>query len=211
MWKCVEIIADTTGNAEWCGQLNGTGSFEYSSVSYIPKGSFNYRLGVRDNWGPFKGVELEWHLELPTNPASMEFKMALGLPGISKLPLYHKLSAGWGIGIWADNSFFGEYALSLPFKSHELFFAARETWLATQVSEVLNEDFEDPLPRKQEWVFQLGSGLALSLPEILILPDVIIPHLNMTFPQIANGNRKIRKEDVGPLLWDFNLGVAWKF
>ncbi|MEO7424258.1 MAG: hypothetical protein ABI036_03665, partial [Fibrobacteria bacterium] len=87
----------------------------------IPKLSLSYRLGVRGQWGPFTGVELGWLVEAPTNPGTVEFDVKLGLPLDKRFRAHHSLSAGWGVGMWADNSYFLEYAASRDLGAHSLY------------------------------------------------------------------------------------------
>ncbi len=206
LWSCSEPKTDSTGGKA-CNQ-DGSGR-ESVDRTEVPKGSLEYRLGVRDAWGPFPGLEMKWHLEMPTNPATMEFSLNLGLPALPSFR--HSLGAGWGIGAWADNTFFAEYAVSRKFGVPLLFSNLRVTWLATQIGEVLGEDFSKPFPSNQHLVFQGGLGMALRIADWPVLPDVVIPYFSLTVPQIPSGERRFRPADIPTAQWDMNLGLGWTF
>lgn len=206
-WRCSHPDDDTTGVRHACDE-DGTGE-ETIRKSDVPKGSLDYRLGVRNAWGPFPGVELKWHLEVPTNPATMSFAMNLALPAGAAFK--HAVGAGWGIGAWADNSFFLEYAVSRKLGIPLLFANLRATWLATQIGEVLGEDFAKPFPSNQHFVFQAGMGLVIRLGDWILLPDFVLPHFSLTFPQVPPGDRRFKPEDIPSSQWDANLGFGWTF
>ena len=207
LWRCAHYQSDSTGVRHACND-DGTGT-ESITRSQVFKGSINYRLGIRDNWGPFPGAELEWHLELPTNPATMEFAMNLALPAGGAF--HHKLGAGWGVGAWADNTIFAEYALSKSLGKHLLFGNFRTTWLATQIGDVLGEDFAKPFPSNQHFVFQTGAGFFYRLPDWIIVPDFIIPQVNLTVPTVPSGDQRFKAADIPLMQWDANLGLGWLF
>lgn len=206
LWRCSD--PDTLAGGQRACNADGSGG-ERVDRSEVPKGSLEYRLGIRDAWGPFPGLEMKWHLEMPTNPATMEFSLSLGLPAPASFR--HSLGAGWGIGAWADNTFFLEYAISRKFGIPLLFSNLRATWLATQIGEVLGEDFAKPFPSNQHMVFQGGLGMAVRLGDWPVLPDVVIPYFTLTLPQIPSGDRRFRPADIPTAQWDANLGLGWSF
>jgi hypothetical protein len=203
IWDCAHYQADTSDAAHACGDSTG----ESVRKSDLFKGSVDYRLGLKDAWGPFPGVELQWHLEAPTNPATMEFGVNLALPGGQAFR--HKMGAGWGIGAWADNSFYLEYAASRGFGRPLFFGNLRATYLATQIGTVLAGDFAEPLPSDRTLVFQAGFGMSYRLPDWFLVPDFVIPQFNVTVPQIPAGDREFRRGDVPRAQWDMNLGLGW--
>ncbi len=207
LWRCSHPGGDSTSSKVACDE-SGDGQ-EKISRSQMFKGSYDYRLGVRNQWGPFPGVELEWHFEVPTNPATMEFAMNVALP--ASAGYHHKLGAGWGVGAWADNSLFAEYAVSRSLGNHLAFSNLRATWLATQIGDVLGEDFAKPFPSNQHWVFQSGMGFLYRLPAWRIVPDFIIPQVNLTLPTVPAGEQKFRPLDIPLLQWDASLGVGWTY
>ncbi len=207
LWKCQHSQPDSISHV--CRENESKYGNETISNSEIFTGSLNYRLGIRDSWGPFPGAELEWHLELPTNPATMEFALNLALPGGHTF--HHKIGAGWGIGAWADNSFFMEYALSQSWGSTLGFGNLRATYLATQIGEVTSGNFSDPLPSNQHLLLQAGMGVFYRLPDWIIIPDFIIPQVNLTLPQIPSGNQQFSAKDIPLAQWNINLGLGWNF
>jgi hypothetical protein len=207
LWTCENGTVDSSGLARTCNQ-DGTGK-EKVIQSKVFQGSLDYRLGLRDTWGPFPGAEIEWHLEAPTNPATMEFVLNLALPAGSSFN--HKIGGGWGIGAWADNSLFMEYALSRKWGAPLFFTNFRATWLATQIDEVMRQDFSQALPRNQILIGQAGMGMQLKLPSLIIVPDFLISQLNITYPQVPFGSRKFRRQDIALVQADLNFGLGWNF
>jgi hypothetical protein len=202
-WKCSAPADSVSPKA--CNE-DGSG-VEQVSQSDVPQASFDYRLGIANRLGPFPGAELQWHLEAPTNPASLEFGANLALPAWGGMR--HMLGAGWGIGAWADNSWFLQYAASrrvgLP-----LFFAnLRMTLLATQLPRVLKDDFARALPSDQVLVLQSGFGARFPLPHFPWAPDFLVPQFNLSYPQLPAGDRDFRRADIPALQWDMNLGLGW--
>jgi hypothetical protein len=189
--------------------ITGVGYHTYNE-STITKFSLNYRVGVLKKLGPFPGADLGWHLEIPTNPGTMEFDFKLAMPNLESLRFNHSLNLGWGIGMWADNTFFGEYAASARLLGKHLFFInLRSTYLATQFFKVFDEDIDQPLTHKQRWIYQSSLGLYFQIPELFIVPDYIIPQFITTYPQVPAG---LDRDDV---IWDLqynvNLGIGWHF
>ena len=207
LWKCSRSEADSLSPKIACNE-DETGK-EKISKSQILKGSIDYRLGLRDKWGPFPGVEMEWHFEVPTNPASMEFALNLALPAPEKM--HHKFGAGWGVGAWADNSFFAEYALSRSVGNNLIFGNGRVTYLATQIVDVLGEDFAKPFPSNQHMVFQSALGFFYRLPPWPVIPDFIIPQVNATLPAVPAGEQRFKATDIPLFQWDASLGLGWGF
>lgn len=202
LWSCHPAASDSAGRHA-CGDSAG----ERVSHGETFKGSLDFRLGLAERWGPFPGAELEWHLEAPTNPATMEFALNLGLPGSERF--HEKIGAGWGIGAWADNSVFMEYAASRGTGRPLWFGNVRVTWLATQIGDVLGDDFAAPLPSHQHLVAQAGAGLSWRLPDWPVVPDFVIPQFNATFPQIPAGPGRYRPGDIPLVQWDMSLGLGW--
>ncbi|MEO7778144.1 MAG: hypothetical protein ABIY63_11485 [Fibrobacteria bacterium] len=217
-WRCAHYHTDSTVAEHTCAEYDSAGSkpgAEIARKADIFKGSFNYRLGLKDKWGPFPGAELEWHMEAPTGPMTMEFALNLALPTGNPAPtaasFHHKLGAGWGIGAWADNSFFMEYAASKRLGLPLFFGNLRGTYLATQLNEVLGDDFSQPLPSHRVLVAQAGLGLSFRLPDWPVVPDFLVPQFNLTLPQIPGGEREFRRRDIPLAQWDMNLGFGWIF
>lgn len=181
------------------------------SSTSIPKFSLGYRLGVRRDWGPFTGVELGWHIEVPTNPGSAEFDAKFGLPAPERY--FHSLSGGWIIGSWADNSVFGEYAASRGFgkgdPAHSLYASYRLTYLATQPSDAVAEDsLVNRFNHRRRFAHQATAGFLFRLPAFPVLPDFFSPHATVSMPVVPAFDGPAPDE---PFLLDLNFGVGWRF
>jgi hypothetical protein len=176
----------------------------------IPKFSLDYRLGVRGPWGLFTGVEMGWHVEAVTNPATVEFDLKFGLPIPKRLSSQHSLSGGWGVGMWADNSWFLEYAASRDFGKHALYGNYRHTWLATQPTDI-DKSFENwKFTSHRSYADQAALGLFLRLPEWSIIPDYVSPQFNITFP-VTPPFAKLDRDLMEAYLLNFNFGFGWNF
>jgi hypothetical protein len=176
------------------------------------KASLGYRLGVHGPFGPFAGAEIGLHLEGPTNPASAEFDVKVGLPMPQGRPFHHSLSGGVGIGAWADNSYFGEYALSRAFGASDLFVDYRATYLASQLSDLKGSESRLHFGTRRRLIHQASLGFLWALPDVPVLPDFVVPLVVLTYPLAPVGT------DTPPpdyLLddhaWDFSIGMGWTF
>jgi hypothetical protein len=199
---------------------DGTGGLPGDTVaptlieSNLPKISLGYRLGVRKQWGPFTGVELGWQLEAPTNPGSAEFDLKLGLPGSGRGRFHHSFSGGWIVGMWSDNSFFGEYAASRAFgpgdSAHALYASYRFTRLATQPDDVFSDSSGRSLRfgKRTRNTHQATVGFHWRLPALPVLPDFLSPQATISVPWVA-ALGGVKPEDA--LLLDINLGFGWRF
>jgi hypothetical protein len=207
LWRCENASTDTSLTKKACNE-DGTNR-EKIVRSEVFQGSLDYRLGIKDSFGPFPGFEIQWHLEAPTNPATMEFALNLALPASPSY--HHKIGGGWGIGAWANNSLFMEYAISRQLGIPRFFGNIRVTYLATQIDEVLRDDFSKALPQDQILVLQSGMGAFFQLPKMIILPDFLIPQINLTLPQVPFGDQKFRRQDIPLMQWNMNFGLGWTF
>lgn len=126
-----------------------------------------WRLGAFGPFGPFKGLELGLHAEAPNNPVTQELRIAVGLPGPDSV-LAHALIAGWGIGAWADNSWFLQYAASRSWNRWRVFGSVRGTLQATSLEDAIKSD---RFHHKQTWDFQTTLGGRMTLGEAQVLPD----------------------------------------
>ncbi len=207
LWHCDSALPDSLRAGKSCNE-DGSG-VEKAVVGAVSQASFDYRLGILDSVGKLPGLELEWHVEAPTNPATMEFALNLGLPGGGDF--HHKIGAGWGVGAWADNSFFVEYAVSRRVGFPVFFGNLRVTYLATQIGTVLGDDFSKALPSDRVLVTQAGAGLLLKLPRWRVAPDFLIPQLNVTVPQVPGGERAFRAQDIPTAQWNMSLGMGWTY
>lgn len=196
----------------------GNTTFRSDSVPHVHawsstfKGSLGYRLGVHGPFGPFAGAEIGLHLEGPTNPASAEFDLKAGLPLPKGLPFHHSLSAGLGIGAWADNSYFGEYALSRAFGANDLFVNYRATYLASQLSDLDGSESRRHFKSRRRLIHQASLGFAWNLPDIPVLPDFIVPLVVLTYPLAPVGTGTPPPDYLlDDHVWDFSVGMGWNF
>lgn len=186
--------------------------------SELPRFSLGYRLGARGPWGPFTGVELGWHMEAPTNPGSAEFDVKFGLPTAGSTRFFHSASGGWIIGMWSDNSFFGEYAASRVFgkggaagDAHALYASYRLTHLATQPDEIfINESttLAQSFAHKKRWANQATVGFHVRMPALPILPDYLSPQATFSTPWVPVLDGVRPEKDY---LLNLNLGFGWRF
>jgi len=172
-----------------------------------------WRLGVRKEWGPFTGAEIGWNLDIPTEPATMEFYGRLGLPGFSDTAVAHSLTAGWGIGAWADNSWWLEYSLSRRLGPVRPWIGGRALLQGTRVSAVSTDD-GDALVSDRHLLWQAFGGASVSLGEIPVIPDWIAVEATWTTPGVRAGlsskdatNYRIAGKN------DFrvHVGFGWRF
>ncbi|MDB5104259.1 MAG: hypothetical protein JWP91_1948 [Fibrobacteres bacterium] len=176
----------------------------------IPKFSLSYRLGVRGPWGPFTGVEMGWQVEAVTNPGTIEFDLKFGLPIPKRFSAQHSVSGGWGVGMWADNSWFLEYAASRNFGKHALYGNYRYTWLASQPADI-NSSFDNwKFVSHRHYAHQAALGAYLRLPDWTLVPDFITPQVIFTAP-ITPALSVISPSLLDPFSMNFNFGFGWNF
>lgn len=172
-------------------------------------GSLGWRLGVRGAWGPLTGVDMGWKVEAPTGPATLELDTRFGLPLPSGFDDWsHSLSLGWGIGAWADNSWFGEYALSRTFGRYHPFLNTRLTYLATQISDLRVRSKFNHFDSYRRWVGQGVMGGEIVLPDLPVLPNRIAPTLVLTYPSTPFIDQPVHALETG-LDVTFALGLSW--
>lgn len=179
-------------------------------VMKSPKVSLGYRLGVRGAWGPFTGVELGWQLEAPTNPMSVEFDVKFGLPYFGLPAFRHSLSAGWIVGMWADNSWFLEYAGSHSFRVNAIYGNYRMTRLATQPLDLEASLEKWHFQSRTQIVHQAVLGFYWKMPAIVLLPDYLAPQAIATFPVVASFE-PVPKSLLNPYQWEINVAFGWNF
>jgi hypothetical protein len=178
------------------------------AVETTPKLSLAYRLGVRKQWGPLTGIEIGWSLEAPTNPATLEFDAKAGLPAPAAWKVSHSLSAGWGVGAWADNTWFAEYAASRSFGRQALFGSYRFSYLATQPNDLDSSFSVFRFVTHPRMSHQVSLGWFQPLPDLPVFPDYLVPELTATAPVFAVG---VRSAPPPALDFNFNLGFGWNF
>ncbi len=212
--------SDTTGYNCLRSRFDGLPSIDSGSLpkqrkwETLPKIGFEYRLGIFNAFGPFLGADFGMHYEAPTAPISAEFDIRIGFPSPKNLDINHTLSAGWGIGLWADNSYFLEYALSKEWKKFLFFSNYRLTYLATQAADLQRTSDSLRFFRNQKSINQISFGAKWDWPEIFLLPDFIIPQIIVTYPIALVDDSygyAYPKTYLKTSSWDYNLGIGWHF
>lgn len=156
---------DYSGNSP--GSSNWIRTPAELSLEREPHLALDWRLGALGPFGPFAGLEIAMQTEFVTAPVSQEFRVALGLPGSDSI-VAHAVSAGWGIGMWADNSWFAQYAASRQVGRWRVFGSVRAALQASVDQEDIGSGrFE----HSRSWDFQVASGAKYRLGEVFLLPD----------------------------------------
>ncbi|MCB9497811.1 MAG: hypothetical protein H6686_13065 [Fibrobacteria bacterium] len=165
-----------------------------------------WRLGALGPFGPFTGLELGMQSEVATYPATQEFRLALGLPGSDSV-WAQSLLAGWGIGMWADNSWFLQYALSRRWGDVSLFGSWRSTLQATSMQDVM---IDGSFQHERTWEHQLGGGARYRLGEAPVLPDWLqcAATLNLVHQGYPEDTR-FRQPEGTSLVWTLAWGWRW--
>lgn len=207
---CVEHTQENDfQSGQWTQRTDTTEQRKFPSSA--PKGSLGYRLGMSGPRGFITGAEIGLHLEAPTNPVSGEFDLKIGLPVPGGRPYHHSLSGGWGIGIWADNSYFLEYALSRAFGGSDLFASYRGTRLATQIADLGGSENDRRFKSKRRLIHQATFGFSWALPAIPVIPDFIVPMAVLSYPLAPFSESKVPDLILDDHLWDMSLGMGWRF
>lgn len=207
-----EVYGMTLDSNGWSNALNLT----YQKPTLIKQSGYQYhaswRLGVRKEWGPFKGVELGWNLDAPTEPATLEFWGKLGLPGFADTNTAHSLTAGWGIGAWSDNSWWLQYSLSHGFGPLRPWIGSRVLWQGTRMDDV-SSGTGDTLASKRRWIGQAFGGASVKLPAMAVLPDWLALEGTWTLSGAAPGllTRAQENEVASKGNFGIHLGMGWSF
>ncbi len=199
---------DSEGRARCERQEWGTQEFPIISRSF--------RVGLRDSWGPFTGVEAGYQIEIPS---TIDFDLRLGLPVIplsSKYALKHAVGAGWGIGGPTDNTWFIDYALSSALHSNlTLYTNFRVSYLATQFGDTyLSDSPEDDgslFKSHQRFYYQTGVGIEVRLPEIFMIPDQLHLQYMISTPVLAMPGQPNTHGEAGSFQTQINWGVGWHY
>jgi hypothetical protein len=165
-----------------------------------PHLALHWRLGALGPFGPFVGLEVGMQTEFLTAPVSQEFNVALGLPGSDSV-VAHAVMVGWGIGMWADNSWFAQYAASREAGRLRVFGSARSTLQASvNQSDIGSGRFN----HSRHWDFQVAAGVKYRLGEVFLLPDWV--GLGGT---VDLGNLGYPSLDFDQLEQQSGIGFAW--
>ena len=207
---------DTSGRLVCAVVIIGDNLSDYT-ISYAPVErrtrsephfGLNWRLGLLGPFGPFAGLEGGLQTEVATYPVSQEFHLALGLPGSDSL-WAHSLLVGWGIGMWADNSCFLQYAASRRLGPVRGYGSLRATLQGTR----FDMDFEElRFQHDRTWDVQAAGGAKWTLAEIPVVPDWL--SVGFTVDLVHSGYPTLdefkERQPVGlGTAWTFGMGWDW--
>lgn len=162
--------------------------------------ALNWKLGVLGAFGPFTGMQVGMQTEFATAPVTQEFHVAIGLPG-SDSSVAHSLAAGWGVGMWADNSWFLQYAASRRFGICRVFGSLRGTLQPSMTAMDIDKGrFESD----RSWDLQAAVGAKVPLGRVAVLPDWI--GLGATVDLMHAGYPSLDADDLGQ---ESGMGTAW--
>ncbi len=202
-YRVNETNQDRKPNTKKCLEAEG----EEIDETYEPQVSRKFRLGVRDNWGPFPGLDIGYSFEAL---GGVEFDGRLALPYVIE-ELNHSISAGWVIGNWADNTLFMEYAFSKDFLATNLYINIRESYVATQTYDLdIDGGEDDVFIHNQKWVTQLGFGMRYEGTRRFLLPNIFYAHGTITAPAFSFVDRI--EGDMKPVYqFSPSVGVGWTY
>lgn len=196
-----------------CTRRDSDNSCQRYSRQDIPNLSRSFRLGVRDEWGIFPGVDAGYQME--TNLV-LEFDIRLAMPHIliHGEEINHAVGFGWGVGFWPDNTYFVDYVLSKQWTNKTLYLSTRQNWLATQLSDFgvdNGEDNEDLYKHNRRWLQQYGVGFEFTIGEIWLVPDQFHIQVLTTGPYVAYIGSETPNENPFNFNTQFNFGLGWHF
>lgn len=197
-----------------------------SDISWesIPSISYQWRIGMWENWGILKGVDMGYSLEIPH---TWEFDARLGLPTFtgmqsSYINLQHNIGLGWGLGYWADNTWYLEYALGTKFhQSFNLYLNYRFNILATQFADLsrsndntrnkgeIQSSNDDFFQHHRRILHQLNTGLELHFPfRNFVAPNYFHLAYHLGYPVLLLDGNTAPKSGVKYL---FNSKIIFAF
>ncbi len=190
---------------------------DQAQVQTIPQPSYTWSLGVREKWGPFTGVEIGWMAEAL---GTIDFNVKLGLPGLVASPKWHHAAmTGWGMGNWADNTLFLEYAISHRTTERILFYTnLRGSLVATSIidlelSEIEADGKQSVFQSHQRWLLQNTWGVRFGPFTVPILPKTYDFNIHMGTPKLMwpGGTPSPRLDASGypALYYALGMGLSW--
>lgn len=163
-----ETVLDTsTGN--YFGKIVGDTTPAALSSGSKAHYAAAWSLGALGSFGPFTGLEVGIQVEGPTDPISQEYRVAVGLPRPDST-WSHSLGAGWGTGMWADDTWFLQYAASWTRGNLRLFGNWRSSLQATRMEFA---DLPDRFRHDRNWDHQATFGWKYRLAAVPVIPDWI--------------------------------------
>ena len=164
--------------------------------------TFDYRVGILRKYPFGKGLETGFHCEVALRknssddiqlygPPALEFDTRFGLNDITIGPgiFHHNVNAGWIVGYWVDNGWFGGYAAGWEIERFIPYISTRILLTATNVSDQpITNDFFTRHNRKV--VGRINLGCTYRLPfNTSVVPDMLTPEISFTFPNYANAQQ----------------------
>jgi hypothetical protein len=181
--------------------------------------SLGYRLGIMANYPLGKGLEIGWKVEGPVSldsggvAVSMEFDARAGFKSLvlGRGLLHQNIGAGWLIGQWVDNSWYGEYAVGWEYKRLILYANYRGILSGTNFLSSPNGPMEYAndgfglgrfRPSRRSWNNRVCLGSRWHLGDWIIIPNDVTLEAASLFPHYqASGGF--------PVL--LSLGLQWEF
>lgn len=196
-----------------CTERESGNSCQRFSKQDIPNLSRSFRLGVRDEWGIFPGVDAGYQME---SNLVLEFDIRLAMPHlfIYGEEFNHAVGLGWGVGFWPDNTYFVDYVLSKQWTNKTLYLSTRQSWLATQLSDFgvdNGEENEDIYIHNRRWLQQYGLGFEYTMGEVWLLPDQFHIQVLATGPYVAYIGSETPNENPFNFNTQLNFGLGWHF
>ena len=182
-----------------------------------PLPSYTWSLGVREKWGPFTGVEIGWMAEAL---GTIDFNAKLGLPGFKEHPAWHHaIMTGWGLGNWADNTLFLEYAISWYAKKRLLLYTnARGSHVATslkdlELSDLETDDKSNVFKHHQRWLLQNTWGVRIGPFDVPVLPKFYDVNVHMGTPKLmfpgGVPSKDVVKDGYPSMYTAIGMGLTW--
>lgn len=184
--------------------------------------SRSFRLGVRDDWWIFEGVEIGYQFE--TNLV-LQFDMRLGLPKHWLGSGWeHAVGLGWAVGHLPDNTYFMDYAISKRWNKYVVYSSLRQSLLTTQLIDLSfsdprfskptfndgDESYTDLYVHARRWLTQMSLGAEVDLGDIYIVPDQINIEILLSTPEVPYVDNATHKDDL-KVLPQLNLGMGWHY
>ena len=172
--------------------------------------SLGFELGVLDDFGSFKGLQIGWQLEGSMFAGNISFNALVGLPARN---FYHNLGVGWIIGTFIDNTYFLQYGIGSKINEHIILFSnITLNFLATYPNDLIDTDNDlspgsnlgnrfDFRSLSDRWAPYLVVGLRVLTPNnIFLVPNLLIPNITV-LPKVNNVTHKT--------IIQLGLGLSW--
>jgi hypothetical protein len=174
--------------------------------------SYHYRLGIANEFWKFKGLDFGYSMEVPN---TVEFDLRIGLPSFRN-DIDHTFSLGWSWGLFNDNTYFGEYAISKRIKELTLYSSIRLSHVATHFRNINSEANDGEADEfldisNKFWLGELAVGTSYKLPEIDLIADRINASIHSRYDKVNLGNVNFHDNDSRGNHFYFLFGIGWDF